>query len=117
MLFLRVANLMLPAGFLAVIAGWVVTEVGRQPSTVYGLLRTSDSITRTVTGADVVLSLLLYILVYVVVYAAGGFYLWRLFKAGPTPLQPARDAHANERPARPLSGADVAAFPGGSHAD
>jgi cytochrome d ubiquinol oxidase subunit I len=110
-----VANLMLPAGFVAVIAGWVVTEVGRQPWTVYGLLRTADSVTRSVTGVDVVLSLLLYIVVYAVVYAAGGLYLWRLIKAGPTPLETPRDAALYERPARPLSVMESAPLAGEDH--
>ena len=113
-LYLRVATFMLPAGFVAVVAGWVVTEVGRQPWTVYGLLRTADSVTRTVTGANVVVSLLLYILVYVLVYASGGFYLWRLFKTGPTPLDTPRDAALNERPSRPMSALDALST-GGDH--
>ena len=40
----RVAVLRGPAGFLAVLCGWVTTEVGLQPFTVYGLLRTADSV-------------------------------------------------------------------------
>jgi cytochrome d ubiquinol oxidase subunit I len=100
---------------VAVVAGWVVTEVGRQPWTVYGLLRTSESVTRSVTGGDVVLSLLLYIAVYAVVYAAGGFYLWRLFKNGPTAIEALRDAALSERPARPLSAIAAPALAGDDH--
>ena len=42
-----------PLGFVAVLAGWTVTEVGRQPWTVYGLLRTAQSVTPSLTGVDV----------------------------------------------------------------
>ncbi|MGN6701963.1 MAG: cytochrome ubiquinol oxidase subunit I [Burkholderiaceae bacterium] len=104
--FLRVANAMMPAGFIAIVAGWIVTEVGRQPWTVYGLVRTSESLTPSLTGANVVSSLLAYIAVYAIVYTAGGYYLWRLVKAGPVNLIEPADSSA-ERPARPLSGAAI----------
>src|SRR5205823_13858697 len=52
---------MLPAGFIAVIAGWTVTEVGRQPWIVQGLLRTRDAVTPSLTGGDVLVSLALYV--------------------------------------------------------
>ena len=42
-----------PLGFVAVLAGWTTTEVGRQPWTVYGLLRTADSVSPSLTGGDV----------------------------------------------------------------
>ena len=47
----------MPLGFIAVLAGWITTEVGRQPWTVYGLLRTADAVTPSLTGSDVLLSL------------------------------------------------------------
>ncbi len=53
-LFLLLCQLALPIGFVAVIAGWAVTEVGRQPWTVYGLLRTAASVSPSLTGRDVV---------------------------------------------------------------
>ena len=62
-----------PSGFIAVLAGWVVTEMGRQPWTVYGLLRTAESVSPTLTGLDVFLSLLFYQVVYLTVYAAAGY--------------------------------------------
>ena len=49
----RLCTFAAPLGFVAVIAGWVTTEVGRQPWTVYGLLRTADSVSPSLTGADV----------------------------------------------------------------
>jgi cytochrome d ubiquinol oxidase subunit I len=59
-----------PAGFLAVTAGWITTEAGRQPFTVYGLLRTADSVGPAAAPA-VAASLLAFIVVYVVVFGAG----------------------------------------------
>ena len=62
--FLLLCQWTAPPGFVAAIAGWTTTEVGRQPWTVYGLLRTAQSVTPSLTGTDVAISLSLYILVY-----------------------------------------------------
>jgi len=97
---------MLPAGFIAVIAGWTVTEVGRQPWIVQGLLRTRDAVTPSLTGGDVLVSLALYVIVYAVVFGAGLYYMLQLARAGPPDRVDLRDAKLGERPARPLSGAD-----------
>jgi len=105
--FLFVCNFMAPAGFVAVIAGWTVTEVGRQPWVVYGLLRTRDAVSPSITGLDVLLSLLLYMTVYAVIFSAGLFYLFRIARAGPPTELEARDARLSERPARPLSAAEI----------
>ena len=73
----RVAVLMSPAGFVAVIAGWVTTEVGRQPFTVYGHMLTADSLSPI--GAPAVgASLVAFIIVYFLVFGAGTFYMLRL---------------------------------------
>jgi cytochrome d ubiquinol oxidase subunit I len=71
-----------PAGFIAVLAGWFTTEVGRQPFTVYGLLRTADSASPLATPA-VASSLIAFIVVYFIVYAAGLTYLFRLMATPP----------------------------------
>ena len=97
---------MLPAGFVAVIAGWTVTEVGRQPWVVYGLMRTRDAVSPSLTGSDVLISIALYILVYLVVFGAGIFYMVRLARAGPPEHVDLREPNLDERPARPLSGAE-----------
>jgi len=81
--FLRVAQWMIPSGFVAVLAGWIVTEVGRQPWTVYGLLRTDHGVTASLSTGDVALSLAAYGLVYAIVYAAAGYYLVKLVREGP----------------------------------
>jgi cytochrome d ubiquinol oxidase subunit I len=76
------AMVMGPAGFVAVIAGWVTTETGRQPFTVYGLLRTTDSASPLAAPA-VGSSLTAFVIVYFIVYAAGLTYLFRLMAAPP----------------------------------
>ncbi|MCG6875479.1 MAG: cytochrome ubiquinol oxidase subunit I [Betaproteobacteria bacterium] len=106
-LFLVVCQAMIPLGFVAVIAGWIVTEVGRQPWVVYGLMRTSDAVSPSLTGSDVVMSLILYIAVYAVVFGAGLFYLVRLVRTGPPEAIEAHEPELGHRPARPLSAADA----------
>ena len=69
--FLRLCQWTAPLGFVAVIAGWTTTEVGRQPWTVYGLMRTAHSVTPSLTGRDVAISLFLYVLVYLVMFPSG----------------------------------------------
>jgi cytochrome d ubiquinol oxidase subunit I len=76
------AVLMGPMGFVAVLAGWVTTEVGRQPYTVYGLLRTSQSISPMGAPA-VAASLAAFAVVYFAVFGAGVFYLLRLMSHSP----------------------------------
>jgi cytochrome d ubiquinol oxidase subunit I len=71
-----------PAGFVAVLAGWFTTEVGRQPFTVYGLLRTADSASPLAAPA-VGSSLTTFVIVYFIVYAAGLTYLFRLMASPP----------------------------------
>ncbi|WDR07002.1 cytochrome ubiquinol oxidase subunit I [Devosia rhodophyticola] len=78
----RAAILMGPSGFVAVLAGWYTTEVGRQPYTIYGLLRTSDSLSN-VDAPAVGTSLIAFIIVYFVVFGAGVFYLLRLMRRTP----------------------------------
>lgn len=78
----RMAVVMGPAGFLAVIAGWVTTEVGRQPYTVYGLLRTADSLSPLEAG-EVGAMLLAFIIVYFFVFGAGFYYLLHLMRQPP----------------------------------
>jgi cytochrome d ubiquinol oxidase subunit I len=79
---LRFAVLLSPAGFIAVVAGWITTEVGRQPYTVYGLLRTAQSVS-PIDAAAVAASLLAFIVVYFAVFGAGTFYMLRLMLHAP----------------------------------
>jgi cytochrome d ubiquinol oxidase subunit I len=81
--FLRLCQACLPLGFVAVIAGWITTEVGRQPWVVYELLRTADAVTPSLTGWNVLASLAVYVAVYLIVYPVTLYYLVALVRAGP----------------------------------
>ena len=78
----RAAVAMGPAGFVAVIAGWVTTEVGRQPYTIYGLLLTADSVS-PIAAPAVAISLAAFALVYFFVFGAGVYYLLALMGKPP----------------------------------
>jgi len=81
--YLRVCEIMAPLGFVAVLAGWTTTEVGRQPWTVYGLLRTADSVSPSLTGSDVLISLVGYMIAYLVIFPAGILIMARFVRKGP----------------------------------
>ena len=83
----RAAVAMAPAGFIAVLAGWTTTEVGRQPYTVYGLLTTAQSAS-PIAASGVGASLIAFIVVYFFVFGAGVFYLLRLMSKPPEPAEP-----------------------------
>jgi cytochrome d ubiquinol oxidase subunit I len=76
-----------PAGFVAVICGWITTEVGRQPYTVFGLLRTSDSVS-PIGAPGVAASLTAFVLVYSFVFGAGLLFILRLMAHAPEPGEP-----------------------------
>jgi len=81
-LFLMAAVAMGPAGFVAVVAGWIVAEVGRQPWVVTGVLSTADAVS-PVTAGQVSTSLVAFMVVYAVIFSAGALYILRLLAAGP----------------------------------
>ena len=85
----RLAILMGPAGFIAVIAGWITTEVGRQPYTIYGLLRTMDSVSPLAAPA-VGASLIAFIIVYFSVFGAGTWYIFKLMANPPKSFETAQ---------------------------
>jgi cytochrome d ubiquinol oxidase subunit I len=96
--WLRCATLGMPLGFIAVIAGWTTTEAG--------LLRTKDSVTPSLTAANVGLSWLLYVLAYLVIFGAGFTLLRRLVRVGPSEATQGHEGDQLEpekRAARPLS--------------
>ena len=101
-LFLKLCQLVIPIGFIAVIAGWVVTEVGRQPWTVYGLLRTADSVSPSLTGSDVLISLLAYVGVYLFMYPSGVLLMWRIVRTGPATAEEPDAAIEAGRPKAPV---------------
>ncbi len=103
--FLRLALLMGPAGFLAVLCGWITTESGRQPWVIYGLLRTADAASPVPVGS-VGFSLALFVAAYLIVFGAGLFYILRLVAKGPDEA-PEPDSGSG-KPMRPLSAAEPA---------
>ncbi|HTS23985.1 MAG TPA: cytochrome ubiquinol oxidase subunit I [Casimicrobiaceae bacterium] len=105
-LYLRLCSYAIPVGFVAVTAGWVTTEAGRQPWVVYGFLRTADAVTPNLSPGDVLISLAMYALVYAFVFGAGAYYLIKLVRTGPSLMQ-AAEPGIDKRPARPLSAASA----------
>ena len=69
---------MMPSGFVALLAGWYMTEIGRQPYVVYGLLRTADAVEPTIDAGSVLASLIVFAAVYAFVFGAGIWYLLKL---------------------------------------
>lgn len=83
-LFLRFTLWMGPSGLLAILAGWVTTEVGRQPWVVYGLMRTKDAVSAH-SDLQMSISLIVFFIVYMSVFGVGYSYMVRLIKKGPLP--------------------------------
>jgi cytochrome d ubiquinol oxidase subunit I len=114
----RFALAMGPSGAIAVTAGWIVTEAGRQPFTVYGLLRTADSVS-PIAAPAVAASLAAFAIVYFVVFGAGIWYLFRLFnqpphlrEEGPPRGKPIRSAGITPAPALRGGAVDPDPMPG-----
>ena len=100
--FLRLQTLSIPLGFVAVLAGWFVTEVGRQPYVVYGAMRTTDGIAPVPAG-NVALTLVMFVVVYGIIFGAGVFYMVRLAMRGPHDDQNGTPEPGYAHPKRPLS--------------
>jgi cytochrome d ubiquinol oxidase subunit I len=94
-----------PLGFIAILAGWYTTEIGRQPWIAQGILRTADAASPVHAGA-VLTTLILFILVYGVVFSMGIYYINRLIEYGP---KGAAAATPDGMPSRPLTAAEPAA--------
>jgi cytochrome d ubiquinol oxidase subunit I len=96
---------MAPSGFIAVLAGWITTETGRQPFTVYGLLRTVDAASPLAAPA-VASSLIAFVIVYFTVFTAGVIYLLRLMAEPPHHGErgPSKDAPARAAGITPAAG-------------
>jgi cytochrome d ubiquinol oxidase subunit I len=86
-----------PSGFIAVTAGWFVTEVGRQPWIVQGLMRTSDA-TSPVAGTSLAISLTAFVIIYIFVFGAGSYYILKLIGKGPEGQPEAYGDHGIEKP-------------------
>ena len=103
--FLRLCTWMIPAPFVAVLAGWFVTEVGRQPWVVHGLMRVEEAVTPSLTGGMALFSLIGFVLVYAAVFTAGVYYLLRVVHAGPEAFRPEDEDEGRAK--RPLSAVDT----------
>jgi cytochrome d ubiquinol oxidase subunit I len=111
LLFLKIAALSWPAGFIAIIAGWMVTEIGRQPWVATGILRTSEAAS-PLTAETVMVSLALFVLVYGVVFSTGIYSINRLINKGPAPEVIAKGGGLPSRPMSAVAG-DLTATNGG----
>jgi cytochrome bd ubiquinol oxidase subunit I len=103
--YLRAASFAWPLGFIAIIAGWVTTETGRQPYVVYGILRTDQAVS-PLGAATVGASLALFVVVYLAVFTMGVHYIHKLIRRGPEPATLAPAPLPGGLPNRPLSLAD-----------
>jgi cytochrome d ubiquinol oxidase subunit I len=88
-----------PLPFIATLTGWFTAEVGRQPWSVYGALRTADAVTPTLTVQAVTVSLIIFVVVYLVIFSFGTLYVYRLWRAGPVETKPVLPLN----PKRPLA--------------
>jgi cytochrome d ubiquinol oxidase subunit I len=100
--FLRFCVAMGPSGFVAVLAGWMVTEVGRQPWVVYGVLKTRDAVS-PVIASQVATSLLAYVVVYSIVFTAGALFILRLMAEGPVAAKTEPAPRVQRPPGTPLA--------------
>jgi cytochrome d ubiquinol oxidase subunit I len=105
-LFLRFATLMGPTGLIAILAGWLTTEIGRQPWVVYGVMRTKDAVSNH-SALAISTTLIVFIVMYFAVFGTGVSYMLKLVAKGPQPFDehPPRDKGQSQRPSRPLSAA------------
>jgi cytochrome d ubiquinol oxidase subunit I len=72
-----------PLPFVAILTGWFTAEVGRQPWTIYGVLRTEDAMTPFLTAPTALVSLVVYCVVYSFIFLFGTFYIYKLLRTGP----------------------------------
>src|SRR5260221_157357 len=116
-LFLRFAVLMGPAGLIAILAGWLTTEIGRQPWVVYGVMRTRDAVSNH-SALALTTSLVMFLVMYFAVFGTGISYMLKLVAKGPETggreAAPGDAEAPNRRPARPLSAAPDAVDPAGA---
>lgn len=105
--FLQGLRFMSITPFIAVIAGWFVTEIGRSPWLVYGMMNQAEALTPSLTGGMALFTLIGYVVVYGLVFSAGVYYLLRVLYVGLEDEDEDEGEHESDRPARPLSAAHV----------
>jgi cytochrome d ubiquinol oxidase subunit I len=103
--FLKWCLWLTPSGFIALLAGWFVTEVGRQPYVVYGALKTTEAASKLYTH-QLVISLTAFVVVYLFVFSMGIYYMLRLIKKGPKHVEDV-DVYGEHGVKQPLTLADI----------
>jgi cytochrome d ubiquinol oxidase subunit I len=106
--FLNGLRLMSVAPFIAVLAGWVVTESGRAPWLIYGQMTHAQGLTPSLTGGMALFTLIGYVVVYSLVFSSGIYYLLKVFRGGLEKANAPHEMDEVERPSRPFSAAHVA---------
>jgi cytochrome bd ubiquinol oxidase subunit I len=91
-----------PAGLVALLAGWLTTEIGRQPWVVYGVMRTKDAVSNH-SALELSITLTVFIVMYLTVFGTGIRYMLKLVAKGPVPSGEHPPEPESGRPARPLS--------------
>lgn len=104
--------LMMPSGFIALLAGWFVTEIGRQPYVAYGIIRTAEGVSPAIIGPQVAWSLLTFVIMYTLVFGAGSYYILRLIGKG---VPAADDKEQHYKHGIEASVVEAAAPRGGAH--
>lgn len=105
----KFALLMGPSGFIALLAGWFTTEVGRQPWIIYGVMRTKDALS-PVSAEQVGLTLIIFVVVYCIVFGIGIYYMLKMMIKGPqfVHTQAHSDGEVIRASHRPMSTIDEA---------
>lgn len=103
--FLQTLRLMSISPFLAVLAGWVVTETGRAPWLIYGQMTHAQGLTPSLTGGMALFTLIGYVVVYSLVFSSGVYYLLKVFRGGLEKANAPHEMDEVERPMRPFSAA------------
>ncbi|WP_210527690.1 cytochrome ubiquinol oxidase subunit I [Rubellimicrobium arenae] len=102
-LFLWACFAMTPSGFAAVVFGWLTAEIGRQPWVVYGLLHRDQALSPTVEATTIAGSLAAFVVAYSIIFGAGTYYLFKLLRRGPDPVEAIEGDDVARKPKRPLS--------------
>jgi len=101
--FLWTCFAMTPSGIAAVVFGWFTAEIGRQPWVVYGLLHRDQAVSPSVEAPTVLASLVAFVVVYGIVFGFGTYYLFKLLRRGPDPVEVVEGEDVARKPKRPFS--------------
>ena len=94
--FLKALLFSISLPFIANTAGWIMTEIGRQPWTVFGLIQTQDSISPNVSAGSVLFSLIAFSAIYAVLAAVMAYLFVKVIKKGPFAADNEADHNASD---------------------